>query len=284
MVTEQSHRTTIRDGSGVTANGGADLGVHGWPLQWRWLLPVAVVASTGAWLAGVLSGGVDGSARVALILAGAISATLAAGVPLWQQARATRARADAVAAARSARAAMRIAMEDALDPFAALLRQLAQAKGRERARLRGEAIQLALTSLAQLTGLGGPGDDDRPRRVRVCFFVLESGTPRRLVPQSYVGRAGTPTVSFDETTRAGQFLLRVADSGWIVVDDTGEQQTPVWWDADREHRTFAAGPVPGNGAPVGVITLDALEPGEFADLDLPLVRLIAQLLSLALRM
>jgi hypothetical protein len=274
--------TTIRDRPGVTEHAGAGLGAYGLPLQWRWLLPLAAVASTGAWLAGVISGNLDGRSQIGMIVLGASCAALAAGVPLWQQARAARGRADAVAAARSARAAMRIAMEDALDPFAALLRQLATAKGRERARLRGEAIQLTMTSIAQLTAFGGPGDVDRPRRLRVCYFVLEPGSPRRLVPHSYAGRAGTPTVTFDETTPAGQFLLRVADSGWIIVDDTGER--PIWWDEDRVHRTFAAGPVPGDGHPVGVITVDALEPGELADLDLPLVRLMAHLLSLALRM
>jgi hypothetical protein len=274
--------TTIRADATATTRGGAGLGAHGLPLQWRWLLPLAVVASTGAWLAGVVSGDAAGRTRILLIVVGAVCAVLAAGVPLWQQARAARARADAVEAARSARAAMRIAMEDALDPFAALLRQLAMAKGQERSRLRGEAIQLALTSIAQLSAFGGPEDEDRPRRVRVCFFALEPGPPRRLVPQSYAGRAGTPTVTFDETTRAGKFLFRVADSGWIVVDDTGHQ--PIWWDEERAYRTFAAGPVPGDCDPAGVITVDGLEPGELADLDLPLVRLIAHLLSLANRM
>jgi hypothetical protein len=277
--------TTIRARPGATASRGTGLGAHGWPPQWRWLLPLSVLASTGAWLAGVIAGGAEGRTRIALIAAGAACATLGVGVPLWQQARAARDRADAVAAARAARAAMRIAMEDALDPFAALLRQLAVAKGQERARLRGEAIQLTLTSIAQLTALIGPGGDDRPRRVRVCFFALEPGHPRRLVPQSYAGRAGAPTVVFDERTRAGQFLLKVADDGWIIVDDTGKHPTAIWWDEERQHRTFAAGPVPGSdGEPAGVITIDALAAGELADLDLPLVRLLAHLLSLALQM
>jgi hypothetical protein len=277
--------TTIRAGPGATANRGAGLGAHGWPLQWRWLLPLSVLATTGAWLTGVISGEAEGRTRIAMIAAGVACATLAAGVPLWQQARAARARADAVAAAQTARAAMRIAMEDALDPFTALLRQLAVAKGQERPRLRGEAIQLTLTSIAQLTSFTGPGGEDRPRRVRVCFFALEPGRPRRLVPQSYAGRAGAPTVIFDETTRAGQFLLKVADDGWIIVDDTGKQPTAIWWDDERQHRTFAAGPVPGcDGEPTGVITIDALEAGELADLDLPLVRLLAHLLSLAMQL
>src|SRR5262245_52218949 len=277
--------TTIRDRTGDTARRGAGLAALGLPLQWRCLLPMAVSASTGAWVTGVLSGSVEGRLRIALMVAGAVCATLASGLPLWQQARAARARDDAIAAAQSARAAMRIAMEDALDPFTALLRQLAVAKGQERARLRGEAIQLALTAIAQLTAFSGPGGDDRLLRVRVCFFALQPGRPRRLVPQSYVGRAGAPTVAFDERTRAGRFLLRVADGGWVIVDDTGHQQTAVWWDEDRLHRTFAVGPVPGcDGKAAGVITLDALEAGDLTDLDLPLVRLIAHLLSLALQM
>jgi hypothetical protein len=254
-------------------------------LQWHWLLPVAVAASAAAWLAGVTSGLADGTTRVALMVAGAVFTALAAGVPMWQQARAARARADAMATAQSARAAMRITMEDALDPFAALLLQLAAAKGVERARLRGEAIRLVLTTLAQLSTPRGPDGLSEPRRLRVCYFALLPGPPRQLMPQSYAGRAGEPTVTLDETSRAGQFLLRIADEGWRLVDDTEAQRVNVWWDAERTYRTFLAGPVPGpDGTAVGLLTIDALVAGELRDVDLPLVRLFAYLLALALQL
>ena len=82
--------------------------------QWRWLVPVTVAAATFAWVVGLLAGRTHGTERIALIISGAVLTAIAAGVPLWQQHRATEARADAVAAARAARAAMRIALEDAL--------------------------------------------------------------------------------------------------------------------------------------------------------------------------
>jgi hypothetical protein len=59
----------------------------------------------------------------------------------------------------------------------------------------------------------------------------------------------------------------------------------VWWDEDHQYRAFAAGPVPGpGGQPAGLLTVDALTPGGLATLDLPLVRLLTHLLSLALQM
>ncbi|MGH3425240.1 MAG: hypothetical protein ACRDO8_10950 [Nocardioidaceae bacterium] len=104
-------------------------------------------------------------------------------------------------------------------------------------------------------------------------------------PAGSPGRSDAPSASFDERTRAGQFLLRVADHGWLVVDDTKRLRVPVVLDAEHEYRTFAAGAVPGpGGEPVGLLVIDALAPGELVALDLPLVRLLARLLSLAFQM
>ena len=254
------------------------------PLRWRWLLPATVTASVAAWLVSVSSGEMRGSVRVMMIAAGAVFTAAAVGLPLWQQGRAERAGADAVASAQTARAEMRIAIEDTLEPFSALLLQLATSRGNERTRLRGEAIQLALTSIAHLSAVTGP-EDTGSRRVRVCLFLLDPGPPRRLAPSSFAGRSGSPTVSFDATTRAGQAALRIADDGWVLVDDTDAQGVVPWWDDERGYRTYAAGPVPGpREAPIGMLTVDALAPGELAGVDLPLLRLIAHLLSLALQM
>jgi len=273
-------------GSAVAARAvGTGLSAHGIPLQWRWLVPVTVVAAVFAWLVSVITGEVHGTLRVLLIAAGAVFTGTAAGVPLWQQGRAVRARADAIASAQSARAQMRIAIEDALEPFTALLVQLAPARGNERTRLRGEAIQLALTSIAQLSALASHQELAGPRRVRACLFLLEAGPPRRLVPSSFAGRSGAPKVTFDSSTRAGQALLRIVDDGWVLVEDTNRLTVVPWWDDERGYRAYAAGPLPGpEGSPVGLLTVDALAPGELNGLDLPLLRLIAHLLSLALHM
>jgi ABC-type amino acid transport substrate-binding protein len=268
----------------VAPRSATGLSQRGVPLQWRWLLPVTVSASVTAWLVSISSGEVHGPVRLPLLAAGAVFTATAAGVPLWQQRRAAQAQADAIASARTARAQMRIAMEDALEPFTALLLQLAITRGSERTRLRGEAIQLALTSIAQLSVFAGPEEPSRPRRVRVCLFLLNPGPPRQLVPSSFAGRSGAPTVTFDETTRAGQAMLRILDDGWVLVEDTDMRVVP-WWDEEHTYKTYAAGPVPGTEeTPAGVLTVDSLVPGELTGLDLPLLRLIAHLLSLALQM
>jgi hypothetical protein len=254
------------------------------PFRWKWVLPATVTASVSAWLVSVSSGETRGTVRVVMIAAGAAFTATGVGIPLWQQGRAARAEADAVASAQTARAEMRIALEDTLEPFTALLLQLAISKGNERSRLRGEAIQLALTSIAHLSAVISP-EETGSRRVRACLFLLEPGPPRRLVPSSFAGRSGAPTVTFDASTRAGQAALRIADGGWVLVDDVEAQAVVPWWDDDREYRTYAAGPVPGpEGTPVGLVTVDALEPRELTGVDLPLLRLIAHLLSLALQM
>jgi hypothetical protein len=257
---------------------------RGLPWEWRWLLPLAVAAATAAWLSGVLSGKTTGDLRILLMVSGAVFTAAAAGLPLWQQARSSRARGDAIAAAQSARAAMRVALQDALDPFAALLLQIATARPRQKPLLRGEAIALALTTIAQISEPGGVAEPGTPRRLRVSYFELAPGPPPKLVPQAFTGRSGAPTVSFDRTTRAGRFLLRIAYDGWTTVDDVEQLRVPVWCDEEHQYRTFAAGPVGGPGnEPAGLLVVDALTPGELARLDLPLVRLLTHLLSLALQ-
>jgi hypothetical protein len=285
MVTQRGRSAVPSDSATPQPRSGVSgISVRGLPLQWRWLLPVAVAAATAAWLAAVASGHVTGAAQILLMTCGAVFTGVAAGVPLWQQGRAAWALADAVAAAQGARAAMRVAMEDALDPFCALLLQLASAKPRHKPLLRGEAIQLAVATIAQVSELGQIGEPGAPGRLRASYFALDPGPPRRLVLRAYAGRSGTPTAAFDETTRAGQFLLRIADDRWTTIDDTKQLRVPTWLDNEHHYRTFAAGPVPGTGQePAGLVVVDALAPGELGTLDLPLVRLLIHMLSLALQ-
>jgi hypothetical protein len=271
VVTQQSHPTALGD------NGSAlhrDLSV-GWALgQWRWLVPVTVAAATFAWVLGVVSGRTHGEQRIAVILAGAVLTAVAAGTPLWQQRRASEARADARAAALAARAAMRLALEDALDPFVHLVGRLAEAKGADKVRLRGEAIQLAVTTIAALAGA---------ERIRVCFFILDPGPPRLLRPERFAGRAGAPTVALAEGTAAGDAALRMISRGsWMLVEDTALERPRFRWDSEPTYRTLLAGPVATPDTLVGLLTLDALGPGELSQVDLILVRLLADLLAAAL--
>lgn len=247
----------------------------GWSVgEWRWLLPATVAAGTAAWVAGATSGHAHGNARLTLIAAGAVLTALAVGLPLWQQRRAGIARTDALLAAQGARTAMRIALEDALDPFVHLLTRLTHARAADKPQLRGEAIQLAVTTIAALSDA---------HRVRVCYFVYDEGPPRMLRPERFAGRAGAPMVRFVEGTTGGDAALRVlARRTWLVVNDTAASPPRFWWDVQPVYRTLLAGPVATAETVYGLLTLDALRPGELTNVDLALVRLLADLLAAAL--
>jgi GAF domain-containing protein len=141
-------------------------------------------------------------------------------------------------------------------------------------RLRGEAIQLAVTTVAALAGA---------QRIRVCFFLLDEGPPRRLHAERFAGRAGAPTVTFVEGTAAGAAALRLLSrGGWTYLADTAQEPPRFWWDTERSYRTVLAGPVATADQVIGLLTLDALAPGELAQVDVTLVRLLADLLATAL--
>ncbi len=249
--------------------------VHDWSLgEWHGLVPATVVAATAAWVVGALSGRAQGPGRTVLIVIGAVLTAAAAGLPLWQHRRASAARADATAAAQDARAAMRVTLDDALDPIVHLIARTSDAKGPDKARCRGEAIQLTVNTVAALT------DADR---VRVCFFTLQDGPPVQLHLDAFAGRAGAPDVVLAAGTAAGNAAIRALTKGqWILLDDITVQVPPFCWDHAPEYRTVLIGPVDRSGQPVGLLTLDALRPGEIANVDQALLHLLAQLLTVAL--
>lgn len=249
--------------------------VQGWPVgRWRYLVSATVAAATLAWLLAALSGRAQDGTRVGLIVTGAVLTAIAVGLPLWQRRRALDAQADAISAARAARVAMRVALQDALDPFVHLIARLAQARASDKARLRGEAIQLTVATLAALAGT---------ERVRVCYFALDTGAPTTLRPERFAGRAGAPTVTFVKGSAAGDAALRILSRGlWTYAEDTELTRPRFAWDADPAYRSFLAGPVATPQTCFGMLTLDALRPGELADLDLALVQLMSALLATAL--
>jgi hypothetical protein len=242
--------------------------------RWPYLVPATMAAATIAWVLGAVSGRAHGELRIGLIVAGAVLTAVAVGLPLRQHRQAVHAQADAASAAQAARVAMRVALQDALDPFVHLVGRLAEARASDKPRLRGEAIQLAVATLAALAGT---------ERARVCFFTIDQGPPIALRPERFAGRAGAPTITLLESTTAGDAALRILRSGaWTYVADTAVTRPRFWWDAAPAYRSFLAGPVATAQTSFGLLTLDALHPGELADVDLALVQLLSGLLAAAL--
>jgi hypothetical protein len=257
------------------------VGEASWRLQWaagraRFVVPVVAAVAVLAWLAGTLSGLVPpGRARIGLVALGAVCTAVSAALPLWQRRRANAARVDAVQTARAARAQLRMALSDTLDPFAHLLGRLATARGPVKSQLRGEAIALAVAAVAGLA---------QQQRARVCFFALERDPPR-LRPDRYAGRSGAPTATFTPQTPGGAGALGIAQgAGWLYIPDTAVQAPPCWIDDERRYRCVLLGPVAIPEAAVGMVTIDAPDPNALDGIDLALVRLLATLLATALTM
>ena len=245
--------------------------------QGRWLVPTVIAAAVVAWVSGAVSGHLPwGHTQLVLLASGAVFTGVSVGLPLWQHRRANAARADAVAAATAARAAMRVALSDTLDPFVHLLGSLSTASDQLKPQLRGEAISLALAALAAL------GSE---HRARVCFFTLRQH-PQRLCPDRFAGRSGAPTTIFTAQTPAGAAALGIAHGGaWLYFRDTDRQPPPCWCDEHREYRSVLIGPVatPGEANCVlGLLTLDTPHAGGLDRIDTAQVRLLAALLGTAL--
>ena len=269
---------SVGDDAQVSGHSNVPNGGGGWRGgQGRWLVPAVIAAAVVAWVSGAVSGHLPwGHAQLMLLASGAVFTGVSVGLPLWQHRRANTARADAVAAATAARAAMQVALSDTLDPFVHLLGSLSSASDQVKPQLRGEAISLAIAALAAL------GSE---HRARVCFFTLRQ-QPQRLCPDRFAGRSGAPTTTFTGQTPAGAAALGIAHGGaWLYFRDTNEQPPPCWTDEQRDYRSVLIGPVatPGeSNAVLGLLTLDTPHAGGLDRIDVAQVRLLTALLATAL--
>lgn len=211
-----------------------------------------------------------GSAR-AWWIAGAISGVvLSATATYFQASRLASARAIAVAA----RTDRQVEMNDILDPLVLLLGEIIAEPSVANRRAQQQAMIRA--ALAGVVGLIGPD------RVRACWFDLtESGGRRRLTPSAHAGRAGAPRTTFVEGTDAGDAALALIDENrGRYCPDVGSVPPPGWnAKARKEYRTFVSVPAIAGSTGYGMLSIDALKPGDLLPQDESLLRLMAGLLA-----
>jgi GAF domain-containing protein len=209
---------------------------------------------------------------------GAVAASVtAAGVPAYEQIRKERLRAQAQQAAVDAAVAMRVTMNDALDPIVRQLGRVATAGGkREREALQEATVAMVVDSAAHLTGSGG--------RVRACLFRFAPGTPRELVPSQYSGRVDDPLEPITERTVEGDLVFgMIRHNQHLFCPDLDAEPPPGWRiTAPQTYKSSAAVPVAAGQNAFGMLMVDALEPDEIQRTDVPLIRLLAGLLASAL--
>lgn len=220
--------------------------------------------------------GIDGRFKAWWIVLGIVMSVVGAAVPGYEQIRKERQRKSAERAAIDAAVEMRVTINDALDPIVRQLGRIATAANRqERGNLREAAVLMILDSATQLI---------KGERVRACWFRLEDGKPRRLVPADYVGRADAPVTVFEEGTAEGESVFRMIRNNEHVQSSNVDRDPPPGWhgSAGHDYRSFIAVPVVAGQTPYGMLTVDAMNVGGVSRSEAPFVRLLAGLLADAL--
>jgi len=165
-------------------------------------------------------------------LGAVVASVTAAGVPAYEQIRKEQMRARAQRAAVDAAVAMRVTMNDALDPIVRQLGRVATAGRHERAALAEAAIPMVLDSAAHLVGNG---------RVRACLFRFGPGTPRVLVPSQYSGRVDDPLEQITEGTSEGDLVFgMIRHNQHLFCPDLATSAPPGWHiTAPQTYQSFA---------------------------------------------
>lgn len=245
------------------------------PRAWPWVL-VALVFVVLAPIASVQANRASGKTATTWFIVLCVATGLAFLIPQARQIVSGRREASAEEREIDARAETRLAMNDALEPVVTLLGNLALEPNKvEREKMKEKAITLVLTTAADLIGA---------ERSRACWFRLEDGPPKALIPIEHAGRAGSATTSFVEGTPSGDAAIDMvlADEDRLCEDIN--EDPPPGWDAtkQRDYRTFISVSVIAGNTAYGMLTLDALKPGELTEEDKGLLRLMAGVLAAAL--
>lgn len=217
-----------------------------------------------------------GWALLGWVLAQVVATGLAFAIPQFRQVAAKDRELTAEEREIEAQVETRVAINDTLDPILRLLGEMSVASEESlREQKRAQAVPLVLAAATESIG---------PDRSRACWFRLEAGPPKQLVPVQAVGRAGSATTTFTEGTTSGDAAIGMvlADEDRLCIDI--ETEPPPGWDAEktRDYRCFISVSVIAGDTAYGMLTLDAIEPGALTVEDKGLLRLMAGLLAIAL--
>jgi type II secretory pathway pseudopilin PulG len=205
-----------------------------------------------------------------------VSICASAVVPIIRNNRREAAQHDAEAQVVAARAALRLAINDALAPLANELANLASKQLAERRLLIERVLTLAVTVTAGLV------DADRARST---LYRLDEDSPTwRLLPSNDAGRVDQAQTVFEEGTPAGDAVRRMIEGGdYRYCRDVTAAPPPGWVASPaRAYRTFISMSVRVGGRGVGMLTVSAPDPDDLSEDDVASMRLISSLISTAI--
>lgn len=240
-----------------------------WP---RPLLTAASIgAGGGAFLCGALGGASGGLARAGLLTGGVLLTMVAAWLASEARARGVRARQAAEEVALDAQQDLALTLNDALAPITGYLAALSA--GRDQAQRRplvGQLIQAVVDAAVRLSAA-----DAR------CTFWRLSSNGRALVQAAYAGRSQAPRTRFVAGTPDGDFVLDLVQRGeFVVVDDVSDD--PLVTPSTTGYASVVAVAVRAGERRLGLLTVDAPEPGVLGESDKEFVRVLANLLAAGL--
>lgn len=243
--------------------------------DWPWVL-LALVFVVAVPVSAYFAKDATGMKAAWLIGAQVVATAMAFLVPQVRQVRSRRREVTAAERELAARTETRAAMNDALDP---ILRQLGRISSERlkpaRKELIAATVPFVLHAASNLIG---------PDRSRACWFELSDDTPTRLVPIQHAGRSGSPRTTFREGTAAGDAAIGMVLNGENRLCEDIDADPPPGWDESktRDYRTFISVSVAAGDTAYGMLTLDALEPGDLNNDDMRLLGLMAAALAAAL--
>jgi GAF domain-containing protein len=214
--------------------------------------------------------------RWALVAAGAV----AVAVPMWiksrRELRQETAARSAETLAIETDAKLRLVVGDVVTPIAEVVGKVHQVTARaERESLRGQLKQLVVEAAANLC------DGERARAV---FFELDGDEMRAA---AWFGRGDPPSTVFTDAAddrRGQEALLLVRFHDYLLVDDVRADELPRGAEPrpGAGYRSFISVSVFCGDQDLGMLSVDAPEPGAFDETDLNVMRAMAQLLGAGL--
>ena len=178
---------------------------------------------------------------------------------------------------RMARINSRIQIADVLRPLAETLAKMPSLSRTERRQQCESMKRGVVDAAAELLG---------PDRSRAGWFEYHDDRPPWLEPVAELrrGRADPQRTEFVQGTPEGDSALELLESDTTRFCPDVDAEPPPGWDpeAHATYRTFISAGVVAEGRKFGMLTLDALEPGDLTENDVYAMSLLAKLLAAAL--
>lgn len=252
-------------------------GLPHWLRWWGGAL-VAATCAGAAFIAQVQAGEhLSAWTSVSIKVGGTAATVVALLLPARQTWLEVRAREDAQQLAELAVANYQLAVRSVLLPLTDIFDRIITAPNEAgQTEARGAAKQAVVNSVVQFT--------DVPR-ARSCYFEYEhSDEEKRLICRIYAGRDAKPRTEFSSLDPRHLEVFKLLENRQSERKDNIALEDPARFPPDRDYnyRTYISVPVATSAEIFGLLTLDALHPGELLPQHEKEMLLLAQLLGIAL--